>query len=875
MTKEKSDKADGGKFRFAQYIPQTIILGIVLAVATIGLLSPDLWKNYSIPILLIAAGLAIPFLFSPWKFWAGYGVQVGIVPWLAFIILTGVFAIFFGYGIDRFEIDYVLYLIQSNLIILILWSFLVFVIPKISPKTWKDYGWIVPLAMSVLMFLIDVSWAKSTIENTTLEKSRLVSVPSSNPRLYVAYPHQIIYDEQNNATIMLWSANNVPCTLKNLRLSSDLLVFAFEPTDGSPFQWQRAIEIKMPDVDSMVSVHVQPLLTTDDAQEVFFEVTINDEEPQQLPPIRLEGRREAQARSWKNALLDASSISIIIGIVGALIEMRRKEEEERKKKEDEARRKEEEDRKTQERVTNHALENFDAIMQINLSEGIAYWEQLTGNWEKWNRFSQDQLRDKFSAFVEDNIWDALAGKALEEIGSDVANCLKLCRRIFENEKAKPIRTLNQLQSALRLDEQAPVALLSLLKEVSSSINTAKIIASAFSPALKAKTITDHKDEFLNQIHTLRIELGFIDTESFPLQAQFTFYTKPHISEDRLTAWLKAHELECSPFADADSPFYSVFGEQLLIDWAAPGFALPFSSLSKSTFEFKNSWDAGAGLFEYCKTLQSNVRIKENVLFVIITPRLVENYGADHPKRLYLHALAEQWIWSLAEAPTLFYALKDAQRDLAGRLLRWHDFSPSITVNKIVEFSRHLQKSKKEREREDEKNQKVFFSKISEWLTDASADDLRTEEINTLIGLRPSPKQRTVFLIPTIDLNPYVTEQISSSLHETMNEQSNWLSAHDCGIVHFLAGDKNQQTVPLTGLVNQCNIRVQKCSKTGNVEFNQFFDAPGVAPDAILARKAEGSPGRMVRLGQKLLLQHVQKYPPDEPLHIEDLEALEG
>ena len=77
----------------------------------------------------------------------------------------------------------------------------------------------------------------------------------------------------------------------------------------------------------------------------------------------------------------------------------------------------------------------------------------------------------------------------------------------------------------------------------------------------------------------------------------------------------------------------------------------------------------------------------------------------------------------------------------------------------------------------------------------------------------------------------------------------------------------------SSLVNQCNIRVQKCSKEGNIVFNQLFDAPGVEPSAILACKANGSPGKMVRLGQKLLLQHVEKYPPDEDLHIEDLRAI--
>ncbi|GAB4500333.1 MAG: hypothetical protein OHK003_20080 [Anaerolineales bacterium] len=503
---------------------------------------------------------------------------------------------------------------------------------------------------------------------------------------------------------------------------------------------------------------------------------------------------------------------------------------------------------------------------------------LTKHWEEWDQVFQDQARTTFSIFIENGLWDAIAGITLDEIIKDINRFAQVCERIFDDKEEKPISTLKQLQSALRLDEEARFNLLSMLKEYPASIVTAKIIARALPLDLKMKTIAEYVGKFPAQIRALRVELGFIDTESFPLQEQYSYYAKEHATEERLTAWLRAHELDCSPFADADSPFYSVPDKQLLITHATPGFALSTSDFQNITFEFANAWDAGAALFEFCITLPSNLRLKDDIFSLAVTPGMVEDYGADHPRKLLLHALAEQWIWLLAEEPTLFYSLESGQRDLAGRLLRWHDFSPSITVNKIAEFAIHLDGMKKERENEEKENQTAFFSKITEWLGGMSANELRTEEINALIGLRPAPTKRTLFLISAIDLNPHVTGQISPSLHEQLGAQSDWLSVHDCGLAHFLVDNKNPKTVSVPALVRQCNIRVQKCSRN-KIEFNQLFDAPGEVPDAILAQKANGSPGRMVRLGQKLLMQHVERYPPDDKdnykyLHIEDLIDLE-
>lgn len=878
MMKEKTDKTDGGVSRFARYVPLMIMLGIVLAVGGIFLFCPTLWENYSIPILLIAAGLAIPFLFSPWKFWAGYGFQVGIAPGLAFVLM-GIFIWLFGYTTDGLWRNAVSNLFWTNVVVLLLWfGFIVFLFRRRQDNSqkmqdyyrgerWRDYRWIIVPAVLILLFLFDTSWAQSTLSIASLQKSVFKSASLGTFEIHTEYPSQILFDDTDQLEFHIGATGSFDYV--NLEISGKGLLFAFKPTLDSSIEWSEKLNIQFDKITHANTLLMQPAQPPEfGSQLIQIELSSSGQELETADwLISIESKRDSQIRDWKKNFLNTGST--IVSLVTAVFAGIKQWEEEKKRRKNEQ--------------IKEAISNFD--VKKDFSKALQRHLELTTDWNEWDRALQEKFRDTYRSLFDESkkndstFWVAIAGKTLTEITSDIELCLQVCERIFDDKEEKPISTLKQLQSALRLDENAPLALLSILKEYPASINTAKTIAGAFSLALQAKTIANYTSKFPEQIRALRFELGFSETESFPLQAQFAFYTQGHSANDKLAAWLTAHGLNYSPFADADNPFYSVFGSQFLSDWTVPIFGLPAYNLRTVAFEFANPWDAGAAVFDYCKALQPNVRLKDEAFFAFVTPGMVENFGSEYPRKLLLHALAEQWLWSLAEAPTLFYSLKSEQRDLAGRLLRWHDFSPSITVNKIAKFARHFQESRKEGEKEEkeEKNQKVFFSKIIEWLTNISADDLRTEEINALIGLRPSPKQRTVFLISTIDLNPHIAGQISTILHERFGEQSDWLSAHDCGLVRFLIGDKNRQTVSLSELINHCNIRVRKCSKTGNVEFNQLFDAPGVDldPDAILAKKANGSPGRMVRLGQKLLLQHVEKYPPDKPLLIEDLEALEG
>lgn len=729
---------------------------------------------------------------------------------------------------------------------------------------WRNYRWLLASAILILIVLLEISWFKATLNVESLEKHKLskYSIPQSNATIYVEYPTQVLYDSQNSPTLAIWLANPIPSSNQTITVAANNLVFASQAYEGSPLQWVNTLTVTLPADGGERTVLFKPLSNPKITKESKIVITSNNEEIQiEYPPIIiLEGERNAQRRLWLFALIDTGSISLVVGIAFAWFETQRKSDEEKRKIEDaikQAKADREKAIKQAEEysVINNFIEDFSGVLKKPLT--------LTADWKEWDERLQEQFRKIYSSNFEEKLWAGLSDKTTAEMRDGVDLCLQLCIRIFEDEKEKPIPLLKQLQSALVQDENAPLSLLSTLKEYPASIVVAKQIVSAFPGDLKNKTIAEYIGKFPDQIRHLRNELGFPDTESFPMQKQFAFYAKSHTYEDRLTAWLKARELDYSPFADAESPFYSVPDKLLLIDSVAPGFTLPPSNLQNTIFEFTNSWDAGAALFQYCKSLP--IKIKDEMFFVAIAPSLIENHGMDQPRKLYLHALAEQWIWSLVETQTFFYSLKDPQRDLAGRLLRWHDHSPSITVNKIARYSGFS---------EEAKNQTIFSSKIKEWLTAANSDDLQAEEVNALIELRPLPKQRTLFIISTIDLNPQADSQISTSLHEKLGEESDWLSIHDCQQTHFQIGNKSPLLVPQNSLVTQCNNRIRICSQNKVNAFNFLFAFHNEEPaEHILARKAAGSPGKMIRLGQKLLLQHVENHSPDEDLFIEDLIAI--
>jgi hypothetical protein len=302
---------------------------------------------------------------------------------------------------------------------------------------------------------------------------------------------------------------------------------------------------------------------------------------------------------------------------------------------------------------------------------------------------------------------------------------------------------------------------------------------------------------------------------------------------------------------------------LFIELVSTGLTFPVLEHKIESFAFTHPWDAGAALFEYARGVPQ--RIKKDAFVVTLTPTMVADFGIEQPRELCLHALAEQWLWELADMPTMFYSLKETSRTLLGRLLRWHGGSTFAIINNLEQILGRKMEDKRIRN---------LLRKMIDWLNNVDPSNLRREEINGLIELRPSPNQFTLLLVSSVDWWLHVGGRISPDLHKLLDQEAQWLQMHSWALVHFLISKTNPQKIALPALVNQCNLRMKMCSDSQIEAFDALFSPHSEeSADLTLARKANGSPGEMVRLGQKLLLQHEEKH-PDEDLRIEDLISLE-
>ncbi|MBK9602453.1 MAG: hypothetical protein IPO36_11520 [Anaerolineales bacterium] len=94
-----------------------------------------------------------------------------------------------------------------------------------------------------------------------------------------------------------------------------------------------------------------------------------------------------------------------------------------------------------------------------------------------------------------------------------------------------------------------------------------------------------------------------------------------------------------------------------------------------------------------QALQIQPNIIDETFVVILTPTIGADYGAEETRKLVLHALAEQWLWSLSEKPTMLYDLHQTPRALLSRLLRWHSGSPFPAINRIEQLIEKEQTAK--------------------------------------------------------------------------------------------------------------------------------------------------------------------------------------
>jgi len=790
-------------------------------------------------------------------------------------------------------------------------------------EVWRDYRWIIAPAVIILLFLFDTSWAQSTLSTSSLKKSVIKATPPGAFQIHAEYPLQISFDDAEPSEIHLWATGTVNCM--DLEISADGLLFALKPQSGEPLVWNDILAFKLSKSSNAVTL----LVIADERPTTgsrSIELTLNsggNKLDTSNWAIRIESRKDSQIRGWKKNFLDAGS-TIVSLITAVFVGVKQLEEEKKRQKIKQV-------EQVISKLETEAKENFSKTLKDHweLTDDWNEWDRALQSQfrDKYATFVEKDLWDAIAnKTLEEvkkgvNLLLHICERIFEDKESKPISIVKQLQKALENDAQELLSMLKEYPESIgvarRIEmefspegrlkiiecfeefsdqihnlwffesigisdsrikqlssvfEHHPDVLLSIIKKYPESIGVAKQIASNLPDDLKKEIPEKYKDEFLQEIILLKEELGFPDTESFPLQSQFRFSTVPSRAEARLAAWLEKQGLRCSPFADAGNPYTSTpKDEKLLIEQVPAGFSFPAFEHSTQNFAFSNSWDVGAALFGYARNLPP--KIKDKTFVAALPPSMIANFGVEQPRTLFLHALAEGWAWTLADAPATYYSLGKSQRGLAGRLLRWHGGSPFAIVRSLEQI---LGSRKKEITEKEEKSTQKFLEHVAAWLENVEANDLRKEEAPALIELRPLSKQQfTLALVSSVDLNFAASGEMLPATHQALDGEAEWLKAHGWTLVHFMISDSNPQRISEEKLAKQCQQRVQICSN-GEVEALESLFAPHPeeeSADLLLARKAAGSPGKMVRLGQKLLLQHVEKYPPDEPLHIEDLLAL--
>lgn len=805
-------------------------------------------------------------------FLAGYGRQVFTTLPLGGILLL-IFFFVFGYDAD---------LLWINILVLAIWLILVFIAfrYRADGEIWRNYRWIIAPTVIILLFLFNVSWAQSAIAASSLEKSVFKSAHSSVFQLHAEYPSQILFDATEPSEIRLWVTGLSNCAY--VTISGNGLLFTVKPSSDAPVEWSEQPTLKFDRTTTAITLLAQPSqLLEKDTQTVQLYLNSGGA-PLETKDWKLtvESKRNSQTRNWKKNFL-ATGGTIVSLITAIFVGIKQLEEEKKRQKI---------------KQVEQSMASFDADLINDLSVSLNKHLNLIADWDEWDRTLQDQFRARyFSLFDEKNknaitFWIALADKTLTDIGNDVELCLRVCERIFDSPEEKPICASKQLQSALKWDGKA---LLSLVQDHPNSTAIVKRIAKNYPVEIKTTIIRELNKDYQKEIKILGRELN-VPTEYPLLESLFWRYYVSKSDEEKLKEWLSLHRLSHSPFVDADTPFTFLpeNDESILVDLTSTGFSFDLPPQEEAYFKFNDPWDLRTAIYSFCKTLPNTVASQSFI--VLSSPSLLIDFEKESAINLVLHALGEQWISIITDEPTTFHDLNVHQQKVLARLLCWHYGSAhSVLARLSNEIDNKHALALSEDQRADqgamnkEQKARMFLKKVSNWLDGTVSTPVHIEEIPYLVDLRPSSTYRTIFLMPSLDLGFQSKITILPEKYDVVDAIINRLVIHNYTFIHFYLTDRNWWAIDDEVLTRIINDRVRYCAAQSaqpdeqiHTLNNLFIPHDKEEAEKTLARKANGSPGRMVRLGQKLLLQHVEKYSTSdkenyEYLHIEDLEALKA
>jgi len=696
-----------------------------------------------------------------------------------------------------------------------LWFIVIWLIDfEASGSFFRNYRWIASPAIVLIIFLLGVSWAQSKLIEETIEQYIVLSFEvDSTSNAYIRYPKNIPIGNTSNFEISIWSNKDwLGCALPvTLVISStdNALLFASQPESEKLINWKNTIQVILRKDAREAVLLVQPAQTPSE-ESLSSNLKVNGIVQEEKEPISIESARVAQIRKWKSLFLENGSI--VFPLISAALAWFKQKEDEKKKE--------------QKETIKQFIENFEEKAQKDLTGTLDLLERLLST-DEWEAQLLDELREKFTSFFEKHLWQAPSTLYVEPMEKGGDRFLSLWETIFDEKIPTPkeLDALKKLKLATKFED---------LEQILLSFPQSAAVLNILAKSRFSKPIT-------------------LKSERIRREEQIRFWAKTSSENPKLKAWLHIHGLTTSPFLDAETPYTLMPDKrQMLIEpYSSFDFSKDEILYQGSSLIFKNQWDADAGIFEYLK--QSRLIPHQQPFIVLMSSNIVQ---IEHePQDFILRALAESWLFEIVEDETVFYALSESQRGLIGKLLLWHQGSANSAIAKIemaLEYKLYKFRDKKE-------DFHILAKKISTWLNAFNLDILKGGEVQTLLRIRP-PATNFTLVLNSIDHLKSVSNEIAQT--------------PDWKFVNIQISVQNPILVGEKNLVTICRERIKICSQ-GQVNALEELCIPHDGPpaDEILAQKAKSSPGEMVRLGQALLLRHVEIHSPDDDIEIDELKNL--
>jgi len=735
------------------------------------------------------------------------------------------------------------------------------VVVRLIPSLWRSYRWVLLLLLIVLIFLMNILWCKNGFAIANLEKPVLgeYDISPCQTVLFVETPDQVLYENVSSSAMTIWGTCTPPCPCRRFTLvSEDFSLLFAKKEDDAALQWRSQWIFSLPNDGSALTFLLKPSARLESSRQVKLKLFFADGVMVlSKNPIRFEGRAESQRRVWLNDGLDAG---ILVSLVtGALAALKQLEEEKQKKEEEAAKRQRE-----------WFLDQFENKLKsaelVKTLEEYLEFLKSHADWEK-------DLKERFI-----NTLNTLKEQTLE----NAERAVELWKALYEALGASPPEHLERSSAAFKVREGkaglVPEAwqhgidcILSLLKDNSESTPIVQRIVGALLPEEKNDIVQNaQKDsESISKLLLLKLELNFPGPNPL-VPFIFADYAVSYPDDDQgLKQWLQRRGLIHSPFLDAATPFTRLPApneEGFFLDRVNAGYQ--FEGLQHISCSFRTEWDLRAAVYSYCADMPQSAALK--TFIVLLLPSLMIEFKQSSLYEMLMHGVAEQWLHTLANEPAYWYALRDSQQALLEQLLLWHTGGSDGVVTKLYWYGKD----------NGGKTLKRFIEKMSAGLKPLAAlSSLPANSISTVLNLRPHFADQTLFLLTSVALTP-ADEQLnlrnSAALFHRFERIAGWLCWHRCRLVCFQISAVDWFKLEKDVLIRKCNERVRYCVPPDmTIEALDDLFAPHDGPSAedMLAQKAGGSLGEMVRLGQKLLLQHVARDPLQDDLCIEELNAL--